>query len=96
MKQTNAHMHMHVEQGMYKYVQKAGGEIAGESEGLFLKEWVLKLRLESVLCGCSAEREGKGAPGDSLEGREGSRADGGQLVWCVEFEKNQGHGSVHC
>ena len=26
------------------------------------------------------EREGKGVPGDSSEGREGARADGGEFV----------------
>ena len=34
----HAHTRIHMEQGMYKYEQKAEGKSAGESEGLLLKE----------------------------------------------------------
>ena len=34
-------------------------------------------------------REGKGVPGDSGGGREGSRADGGQFGQCAEFGKSE-------
>ena len=65
---------------MYKYVQKAEGESADESGGLLLKEVSFQGSFESVYCGCFAEREGKGVPGDCGEGREGARADG---VFCL-------------
>ena len=40
--------HVHMEQGMYTYVQKAEGESAGESKGLLLKEVSFQVSFESV------------------------------------------------
>ena len=66
---------MHIDQGMYRYVQKVEGESAGESEGLLPKEVSFPNSFESVLCGCFAERErgGKGVPQDSAAKEEKAR-----------------------
>ena len=70
-----------MEQGMYNHVQKAGGESAGESKSLLLKEVSFQVSFESIDLWVFSlgERKGKSVPGDSGGGREGERTDGGKL-----------------
>ena len=66
---------------VYNYVQKAGGESAGESKKPIAERGGFRLKVSNVVI---SQREGKGVPGDSCKGRDGAtRADGGQLVYGI-------------